>query len=42
MLIEPLIKNVFVVEHSLIVQWVCGSIPHGGQIEMFLVPAIAP
>ena len=30
------------VEHSLIVQWVFGSIPPGGPIELFLVPACAP
>ena len=24
------------------VQWVVGSIPHGGPIELFLVPASAP
>ena len=27
------------IEHPLIVQWVVGSIPHGGPIELFLVPA---
>ena len=24
------------------VQWVAGSIPHGGPIELFLIPADAP
>ena len=24
------------------VRWVVGSIPHGGHIELFLVPASAP
>ena len=23
-------------------QWVVGSIPHGGPIELFLIPASAP
>ena len=27
---------------SLMVRWVVGSIPHGGPIELFLVPASAP
>ena len=32
-----------VVEHPLIVQWVVGSIPHGGPIiEVYLIPARAP
>ena len=30
-----------VVEHPLMVQWVVGSIPRGGHIELFLVPASA-
>ena len=29
-------------DHSLMVQWVIGSIPHGGPIELFLIPASAP
>ena len=28
-----------VVERPLMVQWVVGSIPHGGLIKLFLVPA---
>ena len=28
--------------HSLLVQWVIRSIPHGGLIELFLIPASAP
>ena len=32
----------FVVEHPLEVQWVVGSILHGGPIELFLVPASVP
>ena len=31
-----------VAEHPLLVQWVVGSIPHGGPIELFFVPASAP
>ena len=31
-----------VVERPLMARWVVGSIPHGGHIEIFLVPAIAP
>ena len=30
-----------VVERPLMVQWVIGSIPHGGLIELFLVPVSA-
>ena len=30
------------VEHPLMVQWIIGSIPYGGPIELFLVPASAP
>ena len=30
------------VERPLMVQWGVGSIPNGGQIEPFLVPASAP
>ena len=30
------------VERSLMVRWVIGSIPHGGLIQLFLVPASAP
>ena len=30
------------VEHPLMVRWVIGLIPHGGPIELFLVPASAP
>ena len=29
------------VERPLVVRWVVGSIPHGGHIEVFLVPANA-
>ena len=29
-------------EHPLMVCWVIGSIPHGGPIELFLVPTSAP
>ena len=29
-----------VVERLLIVRWVVGSIPHGGLVELFLVPAL--
>ena len=29
-------------ERSLMVQWVVGSIIHGGSIELFLIPASAP
>ena len=29
-------------DRSLMVQWVFGSILHGGPIELFLVPANAP
>ena len=29
-------------ERSLMVQWVAGSIPHGGPIELFLVPVSDP
>ena len=31
-----------VLERSLMVRWVIGSILHGGTIELFLVPASAP
>ena len=30
------------VGHPLMSQWVDGLIPHGGPIELFLVPASAP
>ena len=30
------------VERPLMVQWVVGSIPHGGPTEQFLIPASAP
>ena len=30
-----------VIERSLLVRWVIGSILHGGPIELFLVPASA-
>ena len=33
---------ILVVMGSLMVQWVVGSILHGGPIELFLVPASAP
>ena len=29
-------------KHSLMVQWIVGSILHGGPIELFLIPASAP
>ena len=29
------------VERPLMVQWVVRSIPHGGPIELFLIPASA-
>ena len=29
----------FVVERLLMVRWVVGSIPRGGPIELFIVPA---
>ena len=29
------------VEHPLIAQWVTGSIPYGGPIELFPIPASA-
>ena len=28
--------------HPLMVRWVIGSIPHGGPIELFLIPASVP
>ena len=31
-----------VVERPLMVSWVVGTIPHGGHIEIFLVPASTP
>ena len=31
-----------IVEHPLRVRWVIGSIPHGGPIELFPVPASVP
>ena len=31
-----------VVEHLLMVQWVVGSISHGGHIDLFLIPPKAP
>ena len=31
-----------VVEHTLTVRGVVGSIPHGGNVEIFLVPVSAP
>ena len=30
------------VEHPIMVRWVFRSIPHGGLIDLFLVPASAP
>ena len=30
-----------VVECALIMQWIVGSIPHGGPIELILIPASA-
>ena len=30
------------VDHSLMLRWVVGSIPHGGPIELFLVAASIP
>ena len=30
------------VESQLMLRWVIGSIPHGGPIELFPVPASAP
>ena len=35
-------RCISVVDCSLMVQWVIGSIPHGGPIELYLVSAIAP
>ena len=32
-------RHISVVEHLLMVQWVVRSIPHGGHIELFHVPA---
>ena len=34
--------STLVVERPLMVPWIVGSIPHGGPIEPFLVPASAP
>ena len=31
-------QDVVLIEHQLKVQWVLGSIPHDGPIEIFLVP----
>ena len=31
-----------VAEDLLMVQWVVGSIPHGGPTELFLIPVSAP
>ena len=33
---------ILMVERPLMVRWVVGSIPHGGPIELFLVPASSP
>ena len=31
-------QDVAWVKHPLLVPWVIGSIPHGGPIELFLIP----
>ena len=39
---SPYLKYSSIVEHLLVVQWVIGSICHGGPNELFLVPSSAP
>ena len=41
LLVERVRYNSMVV-HLLTMRWVIGTIPHGGHIELFLIPSGAP